>query len=131
MNSALINVIAVFHLLVTLLLIGIVLLQNKKGDAIAGGLMGGSSSTIFGSEGPANFLVKATRVLAALFMISSVTLASMQTRRTVVDVIPQAAPVQPATPAAPAGPTQVPGAPPVSGDIHKVPNDHPTAPVNH
>src|SRR5687768_9791282 len=99
MSQWAVNVLTVFHLAVALLLIVVVLIQNKKGDAMTGGLMGGSSQTIFGAEGSTNFLVKLTRVLAVTFMISCVGLAWIQTReanRSVVDGMLVPNPVAPA-----------------------------------
>jgi preprotein translocase subunit SecG len=65
--------VTVIHVIVSVLLVGSVLLQSGKG-ATQGGMLGGSSQTIFGSSGGANVLTKTTSVLAALFMGTSLTL---------------------------------------------------------
>lgn len=65
----------VIHLLVSILLIVVVLLQpGKSGDlgSVFGG--GGSSESVFGASGAVPFLSKVTRVLAVLFLLSSLTL---------------------------------------------------------
>lgn len=64
----------ILHVVVCLLLIGIVLLQHGKG-ADAGAAFGGSSQTLFGSEGPLPLLNKITTAVAVIFMVTSVTLA--------------------------------------------------------
>ncbi|MGB2692711.1 MAG: preprotein translocase subunit SecG [Thermodesulfobacteriota bacterium] len=67
--------IQVIHVLVSILLIVVVLLQpGKSGDlgSVFGG--GGSSESVFGASGAVPFLSKVTRVLAVLFLLSSLTL---------------------------------------------------------
>lgn len=67
--------IQVIHVLVSILLILVVLLQpGKSGDlgSVFGG--GGSSESVFGASGAVPFLSKVTRVLAVLFLLSSLTL---------------------------------------------------------
>ena len=58
----------VIHIIVSLALICIVLLQHGKGAGI-GAAFGGSSQTVFGSTGAAPFLAKLTAVAAVLFMV--------------------------------------------------------------
>src|SRR6266852_3028776 len=66
-------VITVIHIVVSLGLILVVLLQTGKG-AEMGAVFGGSSSTIFGSSGAGNFLTRLTTGMAIVFMITSLTL---------------------------------------------------------
>jgi preprotein translocase subunit SecG len=63
------------HVLVSLFLIFVILLQPGKGDSMAALGGGGSSSSVFGSRGSVTFLAKVTEVCAAIFMITSLTLA--------------------------------------------------------
>jgi len=66
----------VLHVIVSIFLIFVILLQPGKGDAMAafaGG--GGSSQTVFGGRGSVTFLSKVTTVCAIIFMITSLTLA--------------------------------------------------------
>ena len=66
----------VLHVIVSIFLIFVILLQPGKGDAmaaLAGG--GGSSQTVFGGRGSVTFLSKVTTVCAIIFMITSLTLA--------------------------------------------------------
>src|SRR5258706_15636433 len=64
------------HVIVSVFLIFVILLQPGKGDAMAafaGG--GGSSNTVFGGRGSGTFLSKVTAVCAIIFMVTSLTLA--------------------------------------------------------
>lgn len=64
------------HVVVSVFLIFVILLQPGKGDAMAafsGG--GGSSNTVFGGRGSVTFLSKVTTVCAIIFMLTSLTLA--------------------------------------------------------
>ena len=70
MNTLLIIV----HVLVCLFLVGIVLLQHGKGADI-GASFGGSSQSLFGTEGPLPLLNKITTAVAVIFMVTSVSLA--------------------------------------------------------
>jgi preprotein translocase subunit SecG len=104
------TVLIVIHVLICFLMIGAILLQAGKGAEI-GASFGGSSQTVFGSRGPANFLSKFTVAVAAVFMLTSFSLAILAKERTfsstVIDLkkkeTSQTAPETPsATPAAPA-----------------------------
>jgi preprotein translocase subunit SecG len=110
-------VLIVIHVLICFLMVGGILLQSGKGAEI-GASFGGSSQTVFGSRGPANFLSKFTVVVAAIFMITSLSLAIMARDRTfsstVIDLkkkeTSQPAPETPTTtPAAPATEGHAPG----------------------
>jgi preprotein translocase subunit SecG len=70
------SIINVFHILVCLFLMLVVLLQQSKGGGL-GGALGGSATQVFGGRGSANFMTRLTGILAALFMITSMTLAYM------------------------------------------------------
>lgn len=63
----------VIHVIASLFLISVVLLQRGKG-AEMGAAFGGSSQTLFGSRGPADFLNKLTTASAVIFMLSSLLL---------------------------------------------------------
>ena len=68
-----ITLVTIIHILVSIGLILVVLLQTGKG-ADMGAVFGGSSSTIFGSSGAGNFLTRLTTGMAIVFMITSLTL---------------------------------------------------------
>ncbi len=83
---------SIVHILVTLGLILIVLLQSGKGADIGSAFGGGSSQTVFGGRGAATFLTKLTSVLAVLFMLTSLTLTILATRRGTSTVVGEEAP---------------------------------------
>ncbi|CAI4030947.1 Protein-export membrane protein SecG [Nitrospira tepida] len=71
----------IVHILTCFFMIATILLQSGKGAEI-GAAFGGSSQTVFGSRGPANFLSKLTVACAAVFMVTSLTLAVLAKERT-------------------------------------------------
>lgn len=75
----------IVHVLVCLFLVGVVLLQHGKGADI-GASFGGSSQSLFGTEGPLPLLNKITTAAAIIFMLTSLALAyiSSQTGNTSV-----------------------------------------------
>jgi preprotein translocase subunit SecG len=75
------TLVIIIHLFACFLMIGGILLQSGKGAEI-GAAFGGSSQTVFGSRGPANFLSKFTVVVAAVFMVTSFTLAILAKEKT-------------------------------------------------
>ncbi len=68
-----------FHVLVSIALVLVVLLQSSKGEGLAGSAFGGGglSGAVFGGRGAASFLSKATSYLAVIFMINCGVLAFM------------------------------------------------------
>ena len=80
--------IVIVHILCTLFLILVILLQSGKGAAMGSGLGAGSSQTMFGSSGAGNFLTKMTTAIATLFMITSLTLGIMSTKEKSRSVMP-------------------------------------------
>jgi len=76
-----ITFITIVHIIVSIGLILVVLLQTGKG-ADMGAVFGGSSSTIFGSSGAGNFLTRMTTGMAIVFMITSLTLGYFSGKRT-------------------------------------------------
>jgi preprotein translocase subunit SecG len=81
------SLVLVFHVVVSIALILIVLLQSGKG-AQMGAAFGGSSQTLFGSPGAAGFLTKITTFAAVAFMITSLLLA-FWSRPKMNDLIPE------------------------------------------
>ena len=81
--------IIVLHVICTLFLILVILLQTGKGAAMGSGLGGGSSQTMFGSSGAGNFLTKMTTAIATLFMITSLTLATMSSKEKSRSIMPE------------------------------------------
>jgi preprotein translocase subunit SecG len=71
---ALSTVLLIIHLFVTLALIGVVLIQRSEGGGLGIGSSQGMGSFMSG-RGTANLLTRTTAVLAAIFMVLSLTLA--------------------------------------------------------
>jgi preprotein translocase subunit SecG len=70
----------IIHIIVCLFLVIVVLLQSGKAADLAGAFGGMGSQTAFGPRGSATVLSKATTLAAALFMVTSMSLAIMATR---------------------------------------------------
>lgn len=101
------NIVIAAHVLVALVIIGLVLLQHGKGADMGSGFGGGSSGSLFGATGSANFLSRATAVLATVFFLTSLGLAYLATNKPkssggVLDAAKKdlSAPAVPAAPAA-------------------------------
>ena len=102
--------ITILHILVSIGLILVVLLQTGKGAEV-GAVFGGSSSTIFGSSGAGNFLTRLTTVMAIVFMMTSLTLGYFTARRPSATIFDNRTPVvEPRAPVVPQAPQQQPGA---------------------
>ncbi|MHB0974449.1 MAG: preprotein translocase subunit SecG [Thiobacillus sp.] len=98
----------VVHVLVAIALIALVLLQHGKGADMGAAFGSGSSGSLFGASGSANFLSRSTAVLASLFFLTSLGLAyfGLQQHKP-ASVLDRT--VVPATQAQPAAPAQAPG----------------------
>jgi preprotein translocase subunit SecG len=92
------------HILVGLGVIGLVLMQHGKGADMGAAFGSGSSGSLFGATGSANFLSRMTAALATAFFITSLMLAYMANQQpaatggSVMDAVKTEA-VVPATPA--------------------------------
>ena len=69
------TVLVIFHLFLSIALIGLILIQHGKGADAGAAFGSGASGTVFGARGAANFLSRTTAVLATLFFITSLALA--------------------------------------------------------
>ncbi len=74
------GVIKVLHIIVSLFLILVVLLQAGKGAGV-GFALGGASQAVFGGGGATTFLAKLTWVMAFVFMVTSMSLAWRSSRQ--------------------------------------------------
>ena len=72
----------VFHIVASLVLILVVLLQSGKAGDLAATFGSTGSQTAFGARGAATVLTKATTVCAVIFMVTSLTLTIMFTKDT-------------------------------------------------
>jgi preprotein translocase subunit SecG len=69
------------HVLVAISIIFLVLLQHGKGADMGAAFGSGSSGSLFGATGSANFLSRTTAALAAVFFLTSLGLAYLATHR--------------------------------------------------
>jgi preprotein translocase subunit SecG len=114
----------IIHVSVCVFLMLVVLLQQGKGGGM-GAAFGGSAQQVFGGRGAGNILTRATAVCAAIFMLTSVSLAYVSSsgdRDLKARIIEEqrkgqgnegtkVKPTKPAPSAAPAGSATSPGAP--------------------
>jgi preprotein translocase subunit SecG len=125
------------HVIVAVTLIGFVLLQHGKGADMGAAFGSGTSGSLFGAAGSANFLSRTTSILATVFFLSSLGLTYLGANRSapkdlmqqgVTQKVPEATPksaeipqpvAAPAPAAAPAAaaPPSAPGS--KSGDVPK------------
>jgi preprotein translocase subunit SecG len=69
------------HVLVALAIIFLVLLQHGKGADMGAAFGSGSSGSLFGATGSANFLSRTTAALAVVFFLTSLGLAYVATHK--------------------------------------------------
>lgn len=74
-------VLTTIHVIACFFLIMVVLLQSGKSADIAAAFGGAGSQTAFGPRGAATILTKATTWAAIIFMLTSITLSVLATRR--------------------------------------------------
>ena len=118
------TLVLVLHVLAAISIVGLVLLQHGKGADVGAAFGSGASGSLFGSTGSANFLSRATAVVATVFFLTSMGLTYFSAGKTehkkgVMATQPeqslpsQIPPTAPATgQAAPAGQTAPSSAPP-------------------
>jgi len=111
----------ILHVGVCMFLILVVLLQTGKSADLAGAFGGGGSQTALGSRGAATLLTKLTTTAAVLFMVTSLALAIVATRKapSIMDSVEQAEPAAPAADQAvlpPAAPETADTSPAVAGE---------------
>jgi preprotein translocase subunit SecG len=93
--QALLTIVVVVQLLTALVMIGLVLIQHGKGADMGASFGSGSSGSLFGATGSANFLSRSTGVCAAVFFACTLALAYFGNLRGSVDggsVLERAAP---------------------------------------
>jgi len=110
------TLIVILHIVVSLAMILVILLQTGKGADIGAVFGGGGSQTLFGSSGPTGFLGKLTAAAAIIFMCTSLFLAYFSGGRPASSIMKAAeVPAMPGPvgqPASPPGmPQGLPGAP--------------------
>jgi preprotein translocase subunit SecG len=131
------TVLFVLQIVVAIALCGLILLQHGKGADMGAAFGSGSSGSLFGAAGSANFLSRTTAVLAAVFFLTSLGLTYLgtthvragNTQQGVMQDAPVTKAVEGPAPAtgvpaptptpAPATPAAPPGSPSKAADIPK------------
>jgi len=75
------TLILIVDVVVALAIIGLVLLQHGKGADMGAAFGGGSSGSLFGATGSANFLSRTTAILAVIFFATTFVLAYISSNR--------------------------------------------------
>jgi preprotein translocase subunit SecG len=94
------KLIIVMHLLAAISVIGLILLQQGKGADMGASFGSGSSQTVFGAGGGGNVLTRATAILAAIFLATSLGLSVFAKQHANVVNDPDVPVVQSSAPAA-------------------------------
>ena len=111
----------IVHILAAVSVVGLVLLQHGKGADMGAAFGSGSSGSVFGSSGSANFMSRATAVLATVFFLTSLGLTYLSSHKTEnKGVMDKAVPAQSSAPSpAPSVPVESSPAAPAGGDASK------------
>ena len=94
------TILIITHVIVALVLIGVILIQRGQGADMGASFGGGGAQTLFGSRGSGSFLGKLTGGLAAVFMLTSLSLAffsQQQTGSVIENATVNSAPTDPAS----------------------------------
>jgi len=81
----------ILHILVSVALIAIVLLQSGKGAEMGASFGAGGSQSVFGAGGGTTFLSKLTTGAAIIFMLTSLTLAYLSGKSETSSIMPKGA----------------------------------------
>ena len=101
------SILMIVQVLLAVGVIALVLLQHGKGADAGAAFGSGASATVFGARGSANFLSRATAILATLFFLNSLALAYLASSRPVANSVVETVGVEQVAPA-PATPADVP-----------------------
>ncbi len=141
--QVLISILFAVQILSALVMIGLILVQHGKGADMGAAFGSGSSGSLFGASGSANFLSRMTGVLATVFFVCTLGLAytsgvrpagsgSVLEKATVNAPAAPAAPVASGAqsiPVAPAAPAAVPAQSSAVPAPSPVPSSNPAAPT--
>jgi preprotein translocase subunit SecG len=75
MNNVVLTIVLTVQMLSALAMIGLILIQHGKGADMGAAFGSGSSGSLFGASGSANFLSRTTAVLASVFFVCTLALA--------------------------------------------------------
>ena len=133
--STLLNLLLLVQVLSALGMIGLILVQHGKGADMGAAFGSGTSGSLFGATGGANFLSRTTSVLAAIFFVTTLALAYFGNLRpvssgSVLEAVPASAVPAPVSDAIPGStPAASTAAPAPAAAPASVPAPVPTAPA--
>jgi preprotein translocase subunit SecG len=124
--------ILILHVLAAIGICGLVLLQHGKGADVGAAFGSGVSGSLFGASGSANFLSRATAILALVFFLTSLGLTYVSSRKSdtrgimadhpaPAQSVPGQPPGQSAPATAPAPAAPAPGTPGEAGRAQEIP----------
>ena len=114
----LLNVILTIHVMLSIAIVVLVLVQHGKGADMGAAFGTGSAGSLFGSSGAANFLSRSTAVCAGLFFVTSLSLTYFYAPKSATGVmggVMQSVPVKEGTAAS----IPAPGVIPAATDVQK------------
>ena len=114
------SVILAVQMLAALGMIGLILMQHGKGADMGASFGSGSSGSLFGASGSANFLSRSTAALATVFFVATLALAYLSNIRpassgSVLEGAPVTAPAPASSAPAAGADVSVPSATPAAG----------------
>lgn len=115
----------VIHVTAALAIIGLVLLQHGKGADMGAAFGGGASGSVFGATGSANFLSRATAILATVFFLTSMGLTWYYSHKSDSKGVMASQPASSAPAAVPGTPIPVPAPDKPAGDADSKTKDIP------
>jgi len=111
--NLLLNLVVALQIISALVMIGLVLVQHGKGADMGASFGSGSSGSLFGATGSANFMSRSTAVCAAIFFACTLALAfysNDRSRPSTGSVLDRPAVIAPPASGPLTGAAQVPGA---------------------
>ena len=88
------TLVLIIHVLAAASVIGLVLLQHGKGADMGAAFGSGTSGSLFGVSGSANFLSRATAIAVAIFFVTSIVLAYMAGHKAELSSVVKSAPIE-------------------------------------
>jgi preprotein translocase subunit SecG len=119
------TILLVVHVIAALGIIGLVLLQHGKGADMGAAFGGGASGSVFGATGSANFLSRATAILATVFFLTSMGLTWYYAHKGTSKGVMATPPATQAPATTPAGDVPAPVADKPAGDADSKTKDIP------
>ncbi len=103
-DNALTSILIAVHVIVSFVLIIVILLQSGSAGGMGAAFGGGGSQTLFGSSGSGKFFTRLTAIVAAIFMMTSISLTVMSAHRAKGTVMQDYTPLAVEAPVIPVAP---------------------------